>query len=141
MNYGDANGVVARVSVDEITVDSAIVIAALDAADAWIDSNLAKNRLNPSSAEGNSTITQAATFYAVADVLQPFFNSNEDENKKAEYYLDRANEFLDAFITAALDQEAINGTVNSVNPYSSSQTPIRLGGDLDDWWDECGRRY
>lgn len=141
MNYGDANGVIARVSVESVEIDSELVTAALDAADAWVDSNLTKNRLPLSSADGNNTITQAATFYAVADVLQPFFNSTEDENKKSEYYLERANEFLDAFITAALDQEAINGTVNSVNPYSSSQTPIRLGGDLDDGWDECGRRY
>lgn len=141
MTYGDANAVTVRLSVESVTVESELITAALDAADAWIESNIKKNRLPLPPAGSSTIITQAATFYAVADTLEPFFNSTEDENKKSEYYLERANELLNDYITAALDQQAINGTVNSVNPYSSSQSPIRLGGDLDDRWGECDRRY
>lgn len=94
-----------------------IVIVALDAAESFISTRLAKFNLNIPSPTPKP-LKSVAQYYATAEVLQTLFNPNTESSKGVDWYLERADMLLDDYIKVVL---GMNHKYS--NPYSSSQTP------------------
>ena len=109
-----------------------LITVALEAADAFIESELAEARLDLPASPYPSVIVQAANNYAIADALQPLFNSGENKNEKVLYYRDEADKFLTSYIQTELDKKSINGNSNGSNPFSHSKSGRDTYRDLED---------
>lgn len=121
--YGDKTSVEKYVALEDETISSTLIETALTAADAYIDSNIKKAGIPLPTTEYPSSIVQAATFYATATALQPFY-TDEDENKKVNFYLSQADLFLENYITAILNELSISGNAPGNHPYSYSQDDV-----------------
>ncbi len=134
--YGIFAAAKIKVALEHANQKDDVIVVCLEAADAYIESNLAEQRLElPTGESYPSSIVQAATNYAIGDALQPYFNSNEDKNEKVLFYMDLADKFLNSYITTELDKKAIEGKADGPNPYSISQSePIHPRGHYPvDW--------
>ncbi len=123
--YGDFGDVKLQINLEHNSAKDDVIVAVLKSADGYIETAILEAQLPlPDPEDFPKSIKYAAINYAIAFGLQPPFNSGEDENKKAEFYLNEADKFLTSYINLELKKLAENGTAIGPNPYSVSQTSL-----------------
>lgn len=104
---------------------SLLIDTALMAADVYVDSVFENEGIPLPIEQGGTyplTIIQAATFYAMATLLQSnvMFSSYDEENMKAPFYLAEAEKFINRYIGKKVNEEY----EDSINPYKVSKTKV-----------------
>lgn len=98
---------------DDEQITPELIEEALTAADDFINDEIAENSL-PSSIP--RTIKRAATYWAIMEILDAFYNTEDDRSPTAAKYEERARERVARYI-------AENPVMKEEKVYSSSHTP------------------
>ena len=94
----------------------------IDNTEAWIESNL-KRHYVPIPSEIPQTLKTVAIYYAASDILMSLYHGEEYESVM-DYWFNKAQDLLDAYIEEYLHNEATMEELNKVNmvKHSHGQT-------------------
>ena len=102
--YTDSNSVLALFEDISDEPSEALLSVAIDNTEAWIESNL-KRHYVPIPVEIPQTLKTIAIYYASSDILMSLYHGEEYQNLM-DYWFEKAQDLLDAYIEEYLNSEA-----------------------------------
>ena len=110
--YTDSNSVLALFEDISDEPSDALLTVAIDNTEAWIESNL-KRHYVPIPVEIPQTLITIAIYYASSDILMSLYHGEEYENLM-DYWFNKAQDLLDAYIEEYLNSEATPEEQNAI---------------------------
>ena len=110
--YCDSNSVLALFEDISDEPSEALLTVAIDNTEAWIESNL-KRHYVPIPVEIPQTLKTIAIYYASSDILMSLYHGEEYQNLM-DYWFEKAQDLLDAYIEEYLNSEATPEEQNAI---------------------------
>ena len=110
--YTDSNNVLALFGdIPDDPTDNLLIVA-IDNTEAWIESNL-KRHYVPIPTDIPQTLKTIAIYYASSDILMSLYHGEDYENLM-DYWFNKAQDLLDAYIEEYLNSEATPEEQNAI---------------------------
>ena len=110
--YCTSNDVLALFEDISDEPSEALLTVAIDNTEAWIESNL-KRHYVPIPVEIPQTLKTIAIYYASSDILMSLYHGEEYQNLM-DYWFEKAQDLLDAYIEEYLNSEATPEEQNNI---------------------------
>lgn len=110
--YTDSNSVLALFEDISDEPSDALLTVAIDNTEAWIESNL-KRHYVPIPTDIPQTLKTIAIYYASSDILMSLYHGEEYKNLM-DYWFEKAQDLLDAYIEEYLNSEATPEEQNAI---------------------------
>jgi len=110
--YTDSNSVLALFEDISDEPSDALLTVAIDNTEAWIESNL-KRHYVPIPTDIPQTLKTIAIYYASSDILMSLYHGEEYKNLM-DYWFNKAQDLLDAYIEEYLNSEATPEEQNAI---------------------------
>ena len=110
--YTDSNSVLALFEDISDNPSEPLLTVSIDNTEAWIESNL-KRHYVPIPVEIPQTLITIAIYYASSDILMSLYHGEEYENLM-DYWFNKAQDLLDAYIEEYLNSEATPEEQNAI---------------------------
>lgn len=110
--YCDSNSVLALFEDISDEPSEALLTVAIDNTEAWIESNL-KRHYVPIPVEIPQTLKTIAIYYASSDILMSLYHGEEYQSLM-DYWFEKAQDLLDAYIEEYLNSEATPEEQNAI---------------------------
>ncbi len=110
--YCDSDSVLALFEDISDEPSEALLTVAIDNTEAWIESNL-KRHYVPIPVEIPQTLKTIAIYYASSDILMSLYHGEEYQNLM-DYWFEKAQDLLDAYIEEYLNSEATPEEQNAI---------------------------
>ena len=118
--YTDSNSVLALFEDISDEPSDALLTVAIDNTEAWIESNL-KRHYVPIPTDIPQTLKTIAIYYASSDILMSLYHGEEYKNLM-DYWFEKAQDLLDAYIEEYLNSEATPEEQNAIQMVKHSHT-------------------
>lgn len=110
--YTDSNSVLALFEDISDEPSDALLTVAIDNTEAWIESNL-KRHYVPIPTDIPQTLKTIAIYYASSDILMSLYHGEEYQSLM-DYWFEKAQDLLDAYIEEYLNSEATPEEQNAI---------------------------
>ena len=110
--YTDSNSVLALFEDISDEPSDALLTVAIDNTEAWIESNL-KRHYVPIPTDIPQTLKTIAIYYASSDILMSLYHG-EEYKTLMDYWFEKAQDLLDAYIEEYLNSEATPEEQNAI---------------------------
>lgn len=110
--YCDSNSVLALFEDISDEPSDGLLTVAIDNTEAWIESNL-KRHYVPIPTDIPQTLKTIAIYYASSDILMSLYHGEEYKNLM-DYWFEKAQDLLDAYIEEYLNSEATPEEQNAI---------------------------